>query len=109
MTTCKWHEDANKIPSTEPRPEATVVTSECTHCPAEITCTLQWWRCMNDGCEGKWWVQDTVESLDRNERMCEKCLDRKMEGLRRAQKYMSDTPPADFDPMYCGERWSDDY
>jgi hypothetical protein len=41
--------------------------------------------------------------------LCPPCVNTREKAMERARGYMSDVPPADFDPDYCGERWSDDY
>jgi len=47
--------------------------------------------------------------IDINEQLCEQCRDRRLRGLERAREYLSDVPPAWFDPTYAGERWDEDY
>jgi len=106
---CKHHVGNAKMSSKLPRPPASVVEIECDHCDVKVNVSLQWWRCVNDGCDGKWWVRDKPENIDRNERLCAPCLDSRLKVHERAREYECSTPPSDFDPTFCGERWDDDY
>lgn len=87
------------------KPEATIVTIPCDWCQeVPVQVKLDWWH----SGEGTLWVQDTVETVSRNDRLCPSYLDSRMDGLRRARELSSDVPPAWFDPTYAGERWSED-
>jgi len=66
----------------------------------------------NDPCTGateyRFPLSGTGKPYPRCEGHWEKRLE-KQEEINRRYAPFSDVPPADFDPLYAGERWNDDY
>ncbi len=46
--------------------------------------------------------------VDINEKFCPPCRDKRLNSLERARAYMTDLPPAWFDPANAGEAWHED-
>lgn len=95
--------EITETPLDEARPEPIVIASECDHCDTAISITLECWKLQE--LSEDFWVRDTRETISLNDRLCDPCLDRKIDGLERAREYTSDVPASWFDPTYAGERW----
>ena len=85
------------------RPDPVTCHYECDRCGRPIKITLQWWR------DGDCWVLDTPDTLDVNERLCDRCFDRKMRVWEESRELMADLPPSWFDPANAGESWDEDW
>lgn len=94
------------VPWDQPRPGLIEETIECDHCSVEIVVILQAWKNWDESHD--FWVYDTPETIDRRDRLCSECKERSLRADERAREYMSDVPPAWFDPTYAGEVWHED-
>jgi len=90
----------------DPRPEPVEEVMECDHCSVEIVVVLEAWKNWDESPE--FWVHDTIANVDIRDRLCTTCKERSLRADERAREYMSDVPPAWFDPAYAGERWHED-
>lgn len=106
--TCPFHAYSEKIDGSLPRPDNTITTTECISCGDDIEVTLRWMKCMNDGCEGKYWIKDDVDHLPRNDYFCTHCLEERIHNLARARELEADCPPEWFDESDIGERWNEE-
>lgn len=97
---------AVQVPWDEPRPEPIEVFHECDHCSVEVVIVLESWKNWDENPD--FWVQDTVDTVDLRSRLCSECKERVLRADERAREYMSDVPPAWFDPAYAGEVWHED-
>jgi len=102
---CSYNENSRLIPTTEPRPPAETVVDYCHGCGANVLVIIEWWRCTDDCCKGRWWSKGAMQ----RDVKCDKCLEKQLEAERITREYLSDIPPAWFDELDAGERWNDDY
>lgn len=68
-------------------------------------------ECLNAGpdCDGPVEYRTPLSGTGHAFPRCESHWDRRLEEQQRIQaRYGSPTPPADFDPLYAGERWNED-
>ena len=65
-------------------------------------------KCIDPGCL-KPVACVTYSSMGTPLPRCEEHQERRHQLELRIREYESPCPPADFDPDYCGERWSEEY
>jgi hypothetical protein len=73
----------------------------------------QFLECLDDQCQGT--CEGTIEyreplsSTGRSFPRCERHWDMRLQTQDEINRRYPDQQPADFDPMYAGERWDEDY
>lgn len=91
------------------QPNASSITITCERChKAEVDVTLEWWRVMDEPYNGRFWILDTLETNDLNDRICKKCVDERCAVLESARELEADVPAPWFDPANAGESWDSD-
>lgn len=62
-----------------------------------------------DDCDGAIEYREPLSGTGRSFPRCERHWDMRLEAQEQINRRYPSQQPADFDPMYAGERWDEDY